>query len=227
MSAKHGLLAPQFDTLEQQREAATLGMWVFLVTELLFFGVLFTGYTVYRVRYAHDFEVASDHLNVLIGSINTVVLLTSSLTMALAVYATQAGHRRMQLGCLLATVLLALTFMVLKAREYYTDVEENLVPGTAYWRPEEWVERGANPEHVALFFSTYYIMTGLHAIHVTAGIAVLLWLVVLAWRGRLPPEYYTPVEVTGLYWHFVDVVWIFLLPLLYLIGTHALEDLHF
>jgi cytochrome c oxidase subunit 3 len=207
-------LAHQFYTQEQQHEASTLGMWVFLATEVMVFGALFTGYTAYRAKYPDSFAEASRHLNLLIGAINTVVLLTSSLTMALAVYAARLGQKKMLVRCLILTALLGTVFMALKAVEYYEDYTDNLVPRLAF-QPGEWKA----PGEVELFLMFYYIMTGLHALHLTVGIAVMAVIAYLAWRGAYSPEYYSPVEVAGLYWHFVDVIWIFLLPLLYLVGT--------
>ena len=214
------LLAHHFHSLPQQREAQLAGMWVFLATELLVFGALFTGYTVYRVQYPEAFAAASQHLNLIIGGVNTVVLLTSSLTMVLAVHATQIGRRRMQVSCLVVTALLGTAFMALKAVEYTIDYYDKLVPGLAF-EPQEWVQRGVDPRPVKLFFAFYYIMTGLHALHLTVGIAILGVQAVLAARGRFVPANYMPVELAGLYWHFVDVIWIFLLPLLYLIGVRG------
>jgi cytochrome c oxidase subunit III len=223
LATNSGLLAHQFDDLEQQRDTELLSMWLFLATELLIFGGLFTGYAAYRYAYPNDFEAASRHLNVLIGAINTIVLLTSSLTMALAVYATHQNRQKMLVGCLALTALLGTVFMILKGFEYYIDYREDLVPWTSHFRAEEWTD----PGKVALFLLFYYVMTGLHAVHLTVGIALMLWLTIQARRGRYSPEHYIPMEVVGLYWHFVDIVWIFLLPLLYLIGTHSPEDLHF
>ena len=220
MASEHRYLAHHFESLEQQRETGRLGMWIFLGTELMVFAGMFTGYAVYRAAYPQAFEVASQHLNVLIGGINTIVLLTSSLTMALAVHAAQLGRQRSVVGFLIATSALGGVFLALKAVEYYLDYRENLVPGLAF-DPEEWPSRGVRPEQVQLFLLFYYIMTGIHALHLTVGIAILLILALMAARGAFPSENYTPVEVSGLYWHFVDVVWIFLLPLLYLVGTRA------
>jgi cytochrome c oxidase subunit 3 len=223
-----GLLAHHFDNIEQQREAEALGMWVFLATEVLIFGGLFAGYSVYRLQYPHDFEAASAKLNVLIGAVNTLVLLTSSLTMALSVYATRAGRQRMLVTCLVLTAILGTIFMGFKAVEYYDDYQDKLVPGLQF-NPQEWTGMSppADPQHVQLMLMFYYIMTGLHAVHLIIGIGLLVWLIVRAWRGSLTPAHYIPVEVVGLYWHFVDVIWIFLLPLLYLTGQHSLKDLHF
>jgi cytochrome c oxidase subunit 3 len=217
-------LAHQFDDIGQQREAESLGMWAFLATEVLFFGAIFTGYFSYRVTYSADFEAASGKLNILIGAVNTVVLLGSSLTMALAVHAAQTGWQRMLVWCLVGTALLGTLFMVFKAVEYSLDYYDKLVPVLAF-DDKEWTnpappEAPVNPRHVELFLMFYYILTGLHALHLTVGIGVLVVFIILAARGRFGPEHYSPVEVAGLYWHFIDIVWIFLLPLLYLIGTH-------
>lgn len=215
-----GRLWHHFDDLKHQHETTTLGMWVFLATEVLIFGALFTGYAAYRSWYPDSFEAASRHLNVLIGGVNTVVLLTSSLTMALAVRSAQLGRRRALVVLLALTALLGTTFLALKAGEYYSDYREKLVPGLAF-DPEAWSHDPVNAAHVQLFLVFYYVMTGLHAVHLTVGILIVPILAVMAWRSTFSPDYYTPVEMWGLYWHFVDIVWIFLLPLLYLIGTHT------
>jgi cytochrome c oxidase subunit 3 len=226
--APPGPLAHHFDNIEQQREAQTLGMWVFLATEVLVFGALFAGYSAYRAQFPTDFEAASAKLNVLIGAVNTLVLLTSSLTMALSVHATRAGRQRMLVTCLVLTALLGTAFMGFKAVEYYDDYKDNLVPGLKF-DPQEWTRESppADPQRVQLMLMFYYVMTGLHAVHLMIGIGLLVWLIVRAWRGSLTPAHYIPVEVVGLYWHFVDVIWIFLLPLLYLTGRHSFTDLHF
>jgi cytochrome c oxidase subunit III len=209
-----------FDNLEHQQETTTLGMWVFLATEVLIFGAMFTGYTVYRVQYADSFEAASRHLNLLIGGINTLVLLTSSLTMVLAVRAAQLGSSRGTVINLALTAALGTLFLVLKAIEYYVDYRENLVPTLAF-DPAQWTGGGVRPPEVQLFLIFYYCLTGLHAIHLTIGISVVIVLAVMARRQCFSAEYYSPVETWGLYWHFVDLIWIFLLPLLYLVGTRT------
>jgi cytochrome c oxidase subunit III len=220
MATEAGLVEHQFATLEQQHRAATLGMWVFLATEIMVFGVLICGFVSYRAIYPDAFEATSSHLNVGIGAINTVVLLTSSLTMALAVYSIQAGKLRMVYWCLALTAALGTAFLVLKGVEYYSDYVDNLMPRIAF-KPEEWKNLGmGGAEHVQLALTFYYFMTVLHALHLTIGIALLLILIVAVRRRAVTSQRYMPVEVIGLYWHFVDVVWIFLLPLLYLIGTH-------
>ncbi len=216
MSDDSSTLAHQFDDLEQQREASTLGMWAFLVTEIMFFGGLFLGYSVYRFNYPEAFAEGSHHLDVTLGSINTAVLIGSSLTMALAVRGAQLGRRNTAVGSLLLTVLLGCVFLGIKAVEYGHKFEEQLVPGTSFGYSSTQVD----PGQLELFFSFYFAMTGLHAFHMIIGIAILLVLVWKTWKGRFTPTYYAPVEMTGLYWHFVDIVWIFLFPLLYLIGRH-------
>ncbi|HJT77902.1 MAG TPA: cytochrome c oxidase subunit 3 family protein [Gemmataceae bacterium] len=220
-------LAHHFENLEQQRAAESLGMWAFLATEILFFGALFTGYIVYRAYYSASFEAASGKLNILIGAINTVVLLTSSLTMALAVHAAHTGLKRMLVTCLGLTAALGALFLVFKGIEYYTDWKLQLVPVLSF-NADEWttMKPPVNPQHVQLFLMFYYILTLLHAVHLTVGIGLILTMMWLAQRGAFPPANYGPVDVAGLYWHFIDVVWIFLLPLLYLIGTHTVGELN-
>ena len=208
-------LAHQFDSLEQQTEAATLGMWVFLVTEVLFFGGLFVTYAVYRAFYPAAFAAASHELDLVLGATNTAVLITSSLTMALAVHAAQLGQRRPLLIFLVLTMLLGTVFLGIKAVEYYHKFAEHHVPGAAFQFEKEYAR------HAQIFFSLYFIMTGLHALHMVIGIGVLLVMWFWSWRGTITVEYSSPIEISGLYWHFVDIVWIFLFPLLYLIGRHA------
>jgi len=214
VSESHRALAHQFDDLEQQAEAATLGIWAFLITEILFFGGLFTGYAVYRTNYPQAFAEASHHLDILLGGINTVVLIGSSFTMALAVHAAQSGKRRALIAFLLATMLLGAIFLGIKVVEYSHKFVDHLVPGRTFTFP------GAYAPQAQLFFSFYFAMTGMHAVHMIIGLAILSVLVGRAWRNRFSAIYFAPVEVTGLYWHFVDIVWIFLFPLLYLIGRH-------
>ena len=215
MAATETVLQHHFDNLEQQRDAGTLGMWVFLMTEVMFFGGLFTAYLIYRHNYGDAFAAASHQLDVNLGAINTVVLIGSSLTMALAVHAAQTGKRRAQVSFLLLTIALGVTFLVVKAFEYKAKFDHGLVPGLPF------EDQGAETYQWQMFFSIYFGMTGMHALHMVIGIVILGVLVRQAWRGRFSPEYYTPVELTGLYWHFVDIVWIFLFPLLYLIGAHV------
>jgi cytochrome c oxidase subunit III len=210
----HAALQHQFENMEQQREAGTLGMWIFLVTEIMFFGGMFMAYIVYRQWYPEAFIAASHELDVTLGSINTVVLIGSSLTMAFAVYSAQTGARRSLMLYLMATLLLGLVFLGIKTVEYAHKFHEGHVPGAGFNFPEPYRAEAQT------FFSLYFAMTGMHALHMVIGAGLLTTLLVLARRGRFTPEYYTPVELVGLYWHFVDIVWIFLFPLLYLIGRH-------
>jgi len=213
--AHHPALAHQFDSLAQQKEAATLGMWVFLVTEVLFFGGMFATYAIYRAWYPEAFAAASHELDVLLGTINTVVLITSSLTMALAVHAAQLGQRRVVLWFLAGTMVLGAVFLGIKSVEYYHKFAEHHVPGPGFQFEREYFR------HAQLFFSLYFLMTGLHALHMVIGIGIMLVMFWWAWRGTITADYYSPIEISGLYWHFVDIVWIFLFPLLYLIGRHG------
>jgi cytochrome c oxidase subunit 3 len=210
----HPSLQHQFDTLEQQKESSTLGMWIFLVTEIMFFGGLFLAYVVYRSTYPQAFAAASHTLNVLMGGINTAVLIGSSLTMALAIWAAQVNWRKGIVLFLLLTIALGSTFLVVKAFEYREKFEHHHVPGPNFEFD------GPQPEHAEIYFSLYFIMTGLHATHMVIGIAILGVLAWFAYKGKYDSSYYNPLEVTGLYWHFVDIVWIFLFPLLYLLGAH-------
>ena len=210
----HPRLQHHFFSMEQQLEASILGMWVFLVTEVMFFGGLFLAYTVYRTTYPLAWEKGSQELNVILGGTNTAVLICSSLTMALAVRAAQVGSRRGQITNLILTIIFGSTFLVIKFFEYAAKFEHHLVPGP-HFAPEPALPFGAQ-----IFFSLYFIMTGIHALHMVVGIVLMLVILRMAWKGRFTPEYYGPIEVSGLYWHFVDIVWIFLFPLLYLLGYH-------
>ncbi|MGH9338264.1 MAG: cytochrome c oxidase subunit 3 family protein [Acidobacteriota bacterium] len=210
------LVAEQFDTLEQQRDAATLGMWGFLATEIMMFGGLFLGYTIYRARFPVGFAEGSHHLDVLVGTINTAILICSSLTMALAVHAAQTGRRsdrppRALPLFLLLTILLGGAFLGIKAYEYNHHYRMQLLPGFNF------VLESPHARTIELFYCFYFFMTGLHALHMIVGIGMLATLILMARRNRFSGEYFSPVENVGLYWHFVDIVWIFLFPLLYLI----------
>ncbi len=206
-------LAHQFDSLEQQTEAATLGMWVFLVTEVLFFGGLFMVYTVYRSWYPDAFAAASHTLDITLGTINTAVLITSSLTMALAVHSAQLGQRKLIMVFLVATMALGGVFLGIKGVEYYSKFVEHHVPGPTFH-----FEEAQFSAHAQIFFSLYFLMTGLHALHMIIGFGIMLFMLGWTWRGTITAEYYGPIEIAGLDWHFVDIVWIFLFPLLYLLG---------
>lgn len=208
----HPALQHHFDTLEQQQHASTLGMWVFLVTEVLFFGGLFMAYILYRTWYPEMFMAASSHLDIKLGAFNTVVLIGSSLTMALAVHEAQLGNRKATIILLVSTMVLGAVFLGVKVIEYSDKFHHHLVPGPNF--------QFAAPfsQNAQLYFSLYFAMTGLHAVHMIIGIVLMTVITVMTAKGRFSPEYYTPVEMMGLYWHFVDIVWIFLFPLLYLIG---------
>jgi cytochrome c oxidase subunit 3 len=216
-------------------------MWVFLVTEIMFFGGMFLAYTLYRYKFPAAFASASNHLDITLGALNTGVLIFSSFTMAMAVYFTQVGKQRPQVICLALTLLLGLTFLGVKAKEYHDKYEDRLIPGRLIpGRPfgPEVAQEGDHDPHklhllsdgtmtpaemvkrVELFYWIYFAMTGMHALHMIIGAGLLTFLLIFSLKGRFDPEYHSPVEVIGLYWHFVDIIWIFLFPLLYLLGRH-------
>jgi cytochrome c oxidase subunit 3 len=213
MSA-HPRLAEPYDTFEQQRESATLGMWVFLAAEIVFFGAIILAFAYYRSAYPVDFARAGNHTKVALGTVNTAVLLTSSLLVALAVRES-VKERRWAVALLLASAAaLGLVFLAVKFTEYRLEIDEGLLPGGRFRI------QGVDRAHGELFFIFYFIMTGIHALHVLVGVGLLS---VVAWKallGEFTRENHNAVEVSGLYWHFVDVVWIFLFPLLYLLGRH-------
>jgi cytochrome c oxidase subunit III len=230
----HPALQHQFDTLEQQKESSTLGMWLFLVTEVMFFGGLFTAYVIYRRWYPEAFLLSSNTLDVLWGGINTAVLICSSLTMALAIWAAQVNWRKGIVLFLILTIVLGGVFLGIKTVEYKDKFTHHHVPGPNFRFAAE--HGGAHEgghlaeiaardpqleRHTQIFFSLYFIMTGLHATHMVIGMIILGVLAWYAWKGKYDSSYYNPLEMTGLYWHFVDIVWIFLFPLLYLLGAHA------
>jgi cytochrome c oxidase subunit 3 len=212
--AVHHDHAHQFDDRAQQAEAVSIGMWAFLVQEILFFGGLFTGYAVYRSYYPEAFIEGSHHLDIFLGGFNTVVLIASSLTMALAVHAAQTSKRVQLVFFLLATLFLGFVFLGVKVIEYSDKFHHHLIPGfNFFWE-------GPHARQVQIFYSFYFAMTGMHALHMIIGAIVITPIIFMAIRGRFSERYYAPVEIFGLYWHFVDIVWIFLFPLLYLIGRH-------
>jgi cytochrome c oxidase subunit III len=206
------LTAAQFDDPEQAYEASTLGMWVFLGTEVLFFGVLFAGYVVCRFNYPEAFAEASRHTDILLGTVNTAVLLTSSLTMALAVRSAQLGSHQSIVSFLLLTLVLGALFLGIKGVEYYGEYEKQLVPGLNF------TYGGEQAQQIKLFFYLYFVMTGVHALHVIFGVVAIMVIAIMAWRNWFSAHYFTPVALIGLYWHFVDIVWIFLYPFLYLVS---------
>ena len=218
-------LRHHFASVEQQKNSASLGMWLFLVTEIMFFGGMFCAYLIYRLAHFNDFAAASNSLNIKLGTGNTVVLLLSSLTVVLAVNAAQRGKRKLLVFYLIATIVLGLAFLGVKAVEYHDKFVEHHVPGPGFNFVEEHAaehsERApVNQQYAQMFFSLYFVMTGMHAIHMIIGVGLFAGLAVMAWKGRYDENYNTPVENAGLYWHFVDVVWIYLFPLLYLISRH-------
>ena len=208
-------LREQFETPGQQKEISTLGMWIFLVTEIMFFGGLFLAYAIYRREFAGAFAVASNTLDVVVGAGNTAVLLCSSFTMVLAVRAAQIGSRKALIWFLILTIVLGGVFLGVKAYEWNLKFEEHHVPGRSFH-----LEGTGEQGPAQLFFSLYFTMTGLHALHMIVGEGLMLFLLWQAYAGKYTPRYYTPVDIGGLYWHFVDIVWIFLFPLLYLIARH-------
>ena len=240
----HPAWAHQFDSMEQQKDASSLGMWVFLLTEIMMFGGLFASYLIYRIKYYPAFVAGSTSINVSWGFANTLVLIASSLTMAMAVWAAQKGKRQQQVLFIVLTMVLGSVFLGVKAVEYHAKYEECHIPGGIIGKGFDATGgckvdgkvigdiseeiKGSMPEAAAkqvarqteIFFVFYFAMTGLHATHMLIGLGVLAWLLWRAHRGEFGPDYYTPVENVGLYWHFVDIVWIYLFPLLYLISRH-------
>ena len=277
-------LQHQFEDMQQQEESVSIGMWMFLVQEIMFFGGLFTAYLVFRSKYPMAFAAGSNHLDAFWGGLNTLVLIVSSLTMALTVYYAQKNNRNMQVIMILLTMAFGATFLGVKAIEYTDKYNHALVP-VAGWNkhvPEAageshstakpcWevdhnapAEEHPNPrgdfqfadcslvkqalegnyltasekvgyfsngqvdgnkfrDKVRIFYYLYFVMTGLHALHMVVGLGLMTWLLITAWRGSYNEDYYMPVEMSGLYWHFVDIVWIFLFPLLYLLGRHFMH----
>ena len=208
-------LREQFETPAQQKEASTLGMWIFLVTEIMFFGGMFLAYAVYRSIYPNVFSTASNTLNVVIGAVNTGVLLCSSFTMVLAVRSAQIGSRKALIVFLILTMLFGGVFLGVKAYEWNEKFVEHHVPGPTFH-----LEGTPMQGQAQLFFSLYFAMTGLHALHMIIGAGLLTYLILEARKRVFSANYNTPVDLIGLYWHFVDIIWIFLFPLLYLIDRH-------
>jgi cytochrome c oxidase subunit 3 len=289
-------LQHQFEDMKQQQDSVTIGMWAFLVQEIMFFGGLFTAYLVYRSKYPMAFAAGSNHLDAFWGFVNTLVLIVSSLTMALTVYYAQKSNRNMQVAMIILTMFFGSVFLGVKYIEYSDKYNHGLVPfanwnkktrqgethketvgftlpfetkasaagkegakkeyinprGEFQWDDEEGdkiileardkgyltdyektgyftngeLDKNKVRDKVRLFYWIYFTMTGLHALHMVVGLGIMLWLLVMAWRGTYSAEYYSPVEISGLYWHFVDIVWIFLFPLLYLLGRHFLAGGH-
>ncbi len=209
------MLREQFATPEQQRETATVGMWIFLATEIMLFGALFTAFAVYRTYYTKGFDEGSAGMTIILGSVNTAVLITSSLTMALSLYSAALGKMTRTYYLLLTTAFLGLIFLVIKFTEYYLHYQEHKVPGL--WFESSSPEAGA----IEMFYVFYFIMTGLHAVHMTIGIGLVLFYALRTAGGSFSAAYHTPLEVVGLYWHFVDMVWVFLFGIFYISGLHT------
>jgi cytochrome c oxidase subunit 3 len=217
-------LVEQFDTLEQQKDVSQFGMWVFLITEIMFFGGLFAAYLIYRNLYNPAFVIASSSIDIKLGAINTAVLICSSLTMAMAVHSAALGARKRLIIFLIATLALGGVFLGIKGVEYHQKWVEHHVPGPNFDFNFERAEKGEKlaPADVAsqtsIFFSLYFAMTGMHALHMIIGAGILIALIWNSYRGAYPTHHYTMIENFGLYWHFVDIIWIFLFPLLYLVS---------
>ena len=212
MPERESFIQEQFEDAPQQTEAAQLGMWTFLATEVLFFGGFIASYAIYRHFYNTDFALGVRHTLLFFGTVNSVLLLTSGLTMALAVQAADENRTKVIVPLLLVTIFLGLAFLVSKGFEYAADLSDKVLPVYNF--------DPALPAHTELFFWFYWGMTALHAIHLLVGIGLLSVMTVMAWRGKFSAKYYNPLEIVGLYWAFVDIVWIFLYPLLYLIGRY-------
>jgi cytochrome c oxidase subunit 3 len=207
-------LRHHFENMEQQSGASSMGMWVFLITEIMFFGGMFMAYLAYRYEYFTAWQEGSQHMDFWIGTINTAVLICSSLTMVMAVLAIQQGRRRLTSIMLSVTICFAIAFLVLKGIEYHGHWLAHEFPGPSFHFA------GIDPRHVEMFFVLYFVMTGFHALHVLIGIGLVSTILYMNERGHFSADYHNPVENVGLYWHFVDLVWIYLYPLLYLIGHH-------
>jgi len=219
-------LQHHFADMDQQKKAAALGMWLFLATEIMFFGGMFCAYLVYRYWYYNEFAAGSRSLDLKWGTINTAVLICSSLTVALSVRAAQLGKRKLLVILLLLTLLFGLVFLGIKGIEWKAKFEEHHVPGVAFNVNDimrEYPQIPIDPQHTQVFFSLYFAMTGLHALHMIIGVGLFTFIAYYAYKGRYGPGYYTPLENAGLYWHFVDIIWIYLFPLLYLIDRKPLR----
>jgi cytochrome c oxidase subunit 3 len=216
-------LLHHFVDAEQQRDAASLGMWLFLATEIMFFGGMFCAYLIYRYWYYSEFAAGSRSLDITLGTVNTAVLICSSLTVALGVRAAQMGKRKLLVILLLLTIVFGFAFLGIKGVEWYDKYKEHHIPGPSFNVDDlvnAYPQIHIDQQHEQIYFSLYFAMTGLHALHMIIGVGMFAFLTNYAWKGRYTPKYYTPIEMGGLYWHFVDIVWIYLFPLLYLIDRH-------
>ena len=214
-TAQKLMLREQYGTPEQQRETVTLGMWIFLATEMMFFGGLFMAFAVYRMRFPQGFDEGSADMSIVLGSINTAVLIASSFAMALAIHSAATSKQYRSVWLLLTTAFLGVAFLAIKFTEYYQHYEAHKVPGI--WFETSKPEAGA----MQLFYVFYFAMTGLHALHMTIGITLVIIYALRAAAGSFDSEYHTPLEALGLYWHFVDIVWVFLFAIFYISGLHT------
>ena len=210
ISRKDGEYAHHFDSAEHEYETSKHGVWSFLLTEIVMFGGLFVGYAIFYNMYPEAWEASSKLLDWKMGAINTVVLLISSFTMALGIYYSQQNDKKKAVLNLAITLVCACIFMVIKYFEYTHKIHEGILPGKMF------TYSGAEVENMQFFFSFYFCMTGLHGLHVLIGMGLIVWVMIRAHRGEFGPKYYTPVEGVGLFWHLVDLIWIYLFPLLYL-----------
>ncbi|MBX7231998.1 MAG: cytochrome c oxidase subunit 3 family protein [Bdellovibrionales bacterium] len=213
-STKHHY-AHHFESAEHEYQTSKFGLWLFLCTEILMFGGLFVGYAIFHHKYPELFKAGSHFLDWRLGSLNTVVLLISSFTMALSIYYAQMNDRAKTLINLYITLICGFIFMGVKFFEYSHKIHEGLLPGHLFHYAGEGANAVAN---LPLYFSFYFCMTGLHGTHVLAGLFLIAWLIVRTHRGEFGPKYYTPLECVGLFWHLIDLIWIYLFPLLYLVG---------
>jgi cytochrome c oxidase subunit III len=219
-------LQHHFSDMEQQRNASSLGMWLFLGTEIMFFGGMFCAYLVYRLNYYNEFAAGSRSLDLTLGTINTAVLICSSLTVALGVRAAQMGKRKLLIILMLLTLVFGFAFLGIKGVEWYAKYTEHHIPGASFDASDlirDYPQLHIDQSHEQLYFSLYFALTGLHALHMIIGVGIFTFITIYAWKGKFTPEYHTPVEIAGLYWHFVDIVWIYLFPLLYLIDRKPLR----
>ncbi len=219
-------LLHHFSTAEQQRNASSLAMWLFLATEVMFFGGMFCAFLIYRYWYYNEFAAGSRSLDITLGTVNTAVLICSSLTVAMGVRAAQMGKRKLLVILLLATLVLGLVFLGVKGVEWHAKFVEHHIPGSSFSVADlinDYPQLSIDPKHAQIFFSLYFAMTGMHALHMIIGVGLFSYLTYKAWKGAYGPGYYTPIEMGGLYWHFVDIIWIYLFPLLYLIDRKPLK----
>lgn len=205
-------VAHHFDSADTQFDANKMGIWLFLLTEILLFGGLFVAFFVFRAWYFDAFVAAHNHLDKVMGGINTVILLTSSLTIALAIRAAQTNNKKLTVGLLATTIACAAAFMVIKYFEYSHKIHDGLLPGKYF------TYEGAKYAEESVFFALYFVMTGIHGFHVLIGIGLITWVLIRAIKGEFSSRYYAPLEGVGLYWHLVDLIWIFAFPMLYLVG---------